>query len=477
MTDKQAGEVGWNWPRRYFALLIVVAFAQTIIGLSFMGELSMVQLGKWQRAERMGFDIAFDSTTPFGWVKIAQVKPDSPLARAGAAPGDLIAPDDPTDFQRIRLAGEKFGFSLRRGGQTTHHELVARPAPNPQVPVLVVVVNMLAAISATLFGWLIIAKRPRDPVALCLALVMICLALPSERLPMWIPGNAVGTLALLVSVPADWVVLLVLPLAHYLVASPADDRGYRRIWTAYALCAVLVGISSLAITLHVALPVVGRPGNLGGPVLVITLVSSLVILVRGYRQASLEQRNRINIIGTALALYVASELLSYLNFTDLLPKVAEAPAEIAEALLGAGVPVLVAYAMIRKGLFDFSFAINRTLVYGAVSVVLLCSFGLAEWAVDHLVPEEWHQAGPLYSAGIALGLFLAFHRVRDFVEHRVEQMFFHSWHVNEERLRGFVHHAAHFEEGSNLGEAAVGELARFAGGAGAALYWGEPGAA
>jgi hypothetical protein len=40
---------------------------------------------------------------------------------------------------------------------------------------------------------------------------------------------------------------------------------------------------------------------------------------------------------------------------------------------------LLTHAISRKRLFDFGFAINRTLVYGAISFTLLANFGLAEW--------------------------------------------------------------------------------------------------
>jgi len=131
---------------------------------------------------------------------------------------------------------------------------------------------------------------------------------------------------------------------------------------------------------------------------------------------------------------------------------------------------LLTYAVLGQRLFDFGFAINRTLVYGAVSFSLLAAFGLAEWGADRLVPESWHKQSALYSAGIALLLFLSFHRVRDWFEHHIERLFFHRWQENEAELKRFVASAAHFEQAPALCREFAAEVERYAKGAAAALY-------
>ena len=99
-----------------------------------------------------------------------------------------------------------------------------------------------------------------------------------------------------------------------------------------------------------------------------------------------------------------------------------------------GALALLVYGVLSRNLFDLNFALNRTLVYGVVSFVLLAAFGLAEWGVEqlHLIPEEWHEGGTFVSAGIALALFLSFHRLRDWVERHVERLLFRDWHDRQE---------------------------------------------
>ncbi len=81
---------------------------------------------------------------------------------------------------------------------------------------------------------------------------------------------------------------------------------------------------------------------------------------------------------------------------------------------------------------------NRTLVYGTVSAVLLVGIGLTEYAVKSLLPKVWTQGSVFISAGLALGVFLIFHRIHHSVEHAIERLFFHKWQVNEAALKRFV---------------------------------------
>ena len=131
--------------------------------------------------------------------------------------------------------------------------------------------------------------------------------------------------------------------------------------------------------------------------------------------------------------------------------------------------------MLRHKLFDFGFAVNRTLVFGVVSFVLLACFGLGEKLADALIPEAWHGGSAVTEGAIALGLFLSFHRLRDWIEARIERLLFRAWHRNEAALRGFVERAAHYERRETLARDAAGEFHRFTQ-THAALFWhGETG--
>jgi hypothetical protein len=132
-------------------------------------------------------------------------------------------------------------------------------------------------------------------------------------------------------------------------------------------------------------------------------------------------------------------------------------------------PALFASAILRHKVMDVGFAINRTLVYGAVSVVMLVAFGLIEWAVEHYVPIEGREKNAYVDAALALGVFLTFHRVRDATEHVVESLFFRKWQRQEAELKRFLHEARYVTRPEALARALIQSLERFAG-APAAIY-------
>ncbi len=119
---------------------------------------------------------------------------------------------------------------------------------------------------------------------------------------------------------------------------------------------------------------------------------------------------------------------------------------------------------------DLGFAVNRTLVFTGVSAILLAAFGLIEWAVDHYLPVEGREKNARIDAAIALGVFLAFHRVRDLVEHWVEALFFHRWQLAEKALRRFVREAAFVRSPEALAGTFALALSAFVDGAPAAVY-------
>jgi hypothetical protein len=139
-------------------------------------------------------------------------------------------------------------------------------------------------------------------------------------------------------------------------------------------------------------------------------------------------------------------------------------------LLGIIAPGLLAYAVLRHKLFDLGFAVNRTLVFGAIGVLLLVSFALIEWAIKQAIPKVWYGGGVYISAVIAVSLYLVFNRIHHKVGHAIERLFFHKWQVNETALKRFVAAAAHVEKPEALSGHFVTELGRFTGGAAVLLY-------
>ena len=134
------------------------------------------------------------------------------------------------------------------------------------------------------------------------------------------------------------------------------------------------------------------------------------------------------------------------------------------ALLGLG------YALLRHRVFDFGFAVNRALVFGIASAILLLAFFSLEKLAEYFLHVEGREQNALLDGAIALGVFLFFHRVRHGVEHYLERLLFSQWHNNEKALRHFVKQAAHITQSDALLTALTAEVDRFTSGAGNATY-------
>ncbi|QTC90029.1 hypothetical protein [Brevundimonas goettingensis] len=247
----------------------------------------------------------------------------------------------------------------------------------------------------------------------------------------------------------------------------------------YAVAQTLLTVATQAASLtFTTLPVIGD-GFLAGIVLQwLGFALAFAVLLLGWREAVGAERTRFGFLFVALCLLFlsGSGLGFYINLTGNDFSLRN-PVAVASHLCALGGIAAFLYASLRHKIVDLGFAVNRTLVYGVLSTVLLFGFWFCEWGLEDIIPAETREANILISAGIAFAIFLAFHHIRDWVEKAIEHLFFRAWRDNEARLKRFLKDAAFINRAEALKEAAVTEFRRFAGGTEAALYRVEPAAA
>jgi hypothetical protein len=132
--------------------------------------------------------------------------------------------------------------------------------------------------------------------------------------------------------------------------------------------------------------------------------------------------------------------------------------------------LILTYAILRHRVIDVGFVINRAVVFAVFTGLLLVSFGIVEWLVDHFVRFENRESNVLLDGVIALALFLAFHRVRHWIETLVERVFFRSWHLKEAGLDRFLETAPHFSQPDALAQGLVTAVDAYAGSRGSGIY-------
>ncbi|HSC47663.1 MAG TPA: GAF domain-containing protein, partial [Gammaproteobacteria bacterium] len=116
------------------------------------------------------------------------------------------------------------------------------------------------------------------------------------------------------------------------------------------------------------------------------------------------------------------------------------------------------YAVLKHRVVDISVVIDRALVYGLVTTLVV---GIIA-AVNSLALRETlvPGAGLLLQVVVPLALGIVLGRVREYTDRVVERVFFRNKYLAENALRTFARHAEHIEDAPALLEATVREIRR-----------------
>ena len=462
--------LGWQIAAVVGALYALFVAAQDIDWLASLAGLT----------EHGDYGVNLEPTVQPGLARIGGVTPGMPFAAAGIVAGDMVRLREPLwKFRRVLQVGERVHVTVTHGAQ------VARRRPHD------------GGEPRTGPAW----KRPRSDPGRSGAPAgrpagdssLSCAAGPVRWRCCWAshgqlrpylptPGPILSwaTTYPLVFVTnlGSTVIEYAAFLAFGLTLLGGVDGGRRWRWIAFAiLVSGLVVAQGMfaAVLFGVRLPAPATPlglrlvSNLGD---ILSLAGTATCLMAAWWRSAAGERQRFALLALAFgciivnqAWYIAMAVQS--QGDELLGSWVTLGANI---LAGVIAPALFAYAILRHRILDLGFALNRTLVFSAVSAILLTAFGLTEWAVDHFVKIEGRERNALIDAAIALAVFLTFHRVRDFVEHAVETLFFRAWQEKEADLRRFVADAAFVTRRDALTAGLVGALSRFADGADVAVY-------
>ena len=475
-----------NWPR--WQQLLLIALLLLLIGTRLTMQVNSAAhwAGWFGEVAFTEGTLVRDPEAPAGFDKVESMEPNGVLAKAGIRNGDFVKLDEsfganrPHVVGRWEVAGDEVKFTLDRGGIRSEYQIILQPVPaghkqryenNPYL------VNQLAVIVSILVGCFVLWRGWGNRTAMLLGAALVALGRGQGHLAAWVSNTVLeNSMWWLNGVLVAFSALLI-PFAIRLFEQQAGSlpRWHWRLAAVWFVWCV-VGNTALASDTLGGTSLMTWAGGRGFQPLVqsISLLVALAYLVAGWRRASASERSRFALIIFALIAYLCSAVLFAVLF--ILFAVDFRAGEglwlfyLNAPMQGLVAPGLLAYAMLRHKLFDLGFAVNRTLVFGTVSAVLLVGIGLTEYAVKSLLPKVWTQGSVFISAGLAVGVFLIFHRIHHSVEHAIERLFFHKWQVNEAALKRFVAAAGHMEQPEALAGNFVAELVRFTGGATAALY-------
>jgi hypothetical protein len=108
------------------------------------------------------------------------------------------------------------------------------------------------------------------------------------------------------------------------------------------------------------------------------------------------------------------------------------------------------YSLLGRRLLDVGFALNRAAVFTGVSLVVVGSFTLVEWALGGWLASASRGTNVLVSGALALALGLSIHPIHVRVDRLIDASFFRKRHEAEQALRTFAKEAAFITDPDTL---------------------------
>ena len=417
----------------------------------------------------LGYDGAAATFQGASAHRITGFEPGSPLPAAGVNAGDLIIDPPRGTFQvgeavKLHIAHEDVVRDIEV--RAARIDQLATPLENALDFGLDILVFVL--------GLTIAVRRPRDLGALVLATVFFLAV--GGLVPFAFPAGRLATTLLLWQLICGLLSLVI--LAYFSLAFEGGYQSRARPWILRAIVGLgaAVGVWAVVTAPYFFGRVWIAPGFLVTVVRPTLLFAGVVLCVVAFsdtwRHVEAERRERLRWLFVGFALTLANFcILAAIGFGAFgLTTTTVLAIGVMNDTVVAITLLILTYAILRHRVIDVGFAINRALVFAAFTGLLLVSFGIVEWVVDHFVRFQSRERNVLLDGIIALALFLAFHRVRYWIETLVERVFFRSWHLKEAALERFLEKAPHFSQPDALTEALIAAVDAYAGSRGSGVY-------
>jgi len=381
--------------------------------------------------------------------RVLSVRPGSPAARAGIRPGDSISFGS-TALERARVQYALPGTRVTvfvNGAQKT---LVAPKGSFPTLLVAPSIIRLAFLAVAALLAW----RRPEDSAARVLVLFLFCyallLGLPNNLMPTPLLSFIVlqigSTILLLTGTGAAATFAAQFPSG---VAKPVPRRLAR---TAQIL--VALGVVLTIVVGAFSLPDRGIALVNNAIAWIFIAIAALVVvtLAVAYAAGAQSERQRRRWVFLMLGIGLAAVLIDVavqttLGYSQIV--------DLATLLCIGVIPFGLAYVILRHRVIDVGFVLNRAVVYGAVSVIIVGIFVIVESLTSKYV-EQHSQAGSIalqLAVALTLGFSIRFIHAR--VDRVVDSVLFRQRHLDEEAIKDFTHDAHYITSGDVVLERCV----------------------
>jgi len=467
---------------RYVLLLLAVVISVLMIVATLFRPIGFDPLdGDW--GEGWDFKVIAMGSNPE--LLVLEVKPDTPIGRTGIKPGDSVVNFDFRIWHSGLPVGFEFPFSIKRpDGSFVETTVTLEKKINQEVDYAYQISRLFTISVLLVIGLLIGLSRGQSYASRWLALLLLIFAL---NLTLGLGWEFLMGLATVVERILSLLITLTFGVFWISLARQITKRKlnyfvyfFVTLWSFQTLKNIYFIFTEFNL-LTAYVENLYQFSGLFGAIQISMEVLLLGLSIYVWRQAKLQSepnlRDRVFWIVISLGAFplvpITGGILGLVgSFFGHDSAAWQGVREFRNYLLFL-LPVgtlLLGFAVLKKRIFNFSFVLNRALLYSFLSVSLLIAFYAAKGALEAIVKPTTTEAGTAISAGVAFLIYLAFHHVYDHVKEYMEHWLFKSWHHNEQQLRGFIRRAAFIEDESKLREGFLSALNDFGHGCDIAIF-------
>ena len=449
--ERNSGRMRWQIWR-----IAAVVLAALTVGLMVANV--VVPSGSW------GFD-GVHGTRP-GQYRVTRLLPGRDI-RPDLRVGELVQLRDHSLAERLRLLrsrpGDTFVFDRAHGTPATVRFVTQayRLANWIFTPICLAFIAM---------GTLLALRRPRQGEVRTLAAVLLIFGfLMTIGVQAWMPIGLI-MLALLLIYPVQ---MAGLASAVELATTFPDPqaRGARRVirWSSYVISPLFAALGIWAVV-ETAIDERSLPRwatILGSYLWVYYVVAITTAFWIANVRAQGADRWRVRWVSYALGI----------AFCGIVAQIALlVVAHVHEQWIGylpltmIAMPFGLGYAIVRHRVVDIGFVINRALVFGIVSAVVIVAFIVLEWALSTVFVKVSHVTGTSLELLLALVLGFSLRGIHSRVDAFIDDVFFRSRHEAERALKTFAREVGYVTDPRVAVDRAQEALVTRTGASGAVVY-------
>ena len=379
-----------------------------------------------------------------GSILVTSVDRNSQAERAGIRRGDTIEYGD-TAYERAEVLYATPGSRVTVVVNGHPVTMIAHNPTSVGLPLATIVIRLAFLFVAALLAW----RRPEDSAARALVVFLWCFGLAIAM------SNGVLATPLL-----SLVVLQFGSAILFLAGTGAAAVFAARFPTGVALptprflarlCVFLVVLSAIALVATEWLPRTSATVSIlyFALRLLFTGIALLVIatLIVAYVQGEPAERPRRRWLFLILGLGLLAPLIDVIvQLVFGLQRWVDALSQIPLGFL----PIGLAYIILRHRVIDVGFVLNRAVVYGVVSVIVVGIFVIVETLMGKYVESHSHIGSVAVQLAVALVLGFSVRAIHTRVDRFVDTVFFRERHEAESAMRDFAFDAPYITEASVL---------------------------